>query len=497
MWLVGIIVCFGWIFSLCLHEFGHAIVAYWGGDTSVKSKGYLTFNPLKYTDPGYSLVLPVLFLLMGGIGLPGGAVYINQRKLRNRWWQSAVSAAGPSANILIALLLAIPLGIFTNHNLLTAPLPNSELFWESSLAFLVYLQIFAAIFNLLPMPGLDGYGIIEPWLPQSLQARFNSFRKYTTLIIIGLFWFVPAFNYFIFNFVSLLTSTLNVPEFLVGSGSATFREPINKAIALAILVTMGWGLNSSENKAIQAGKNLVKKQQYQSAIDSFDRAIKIRPDGAEAWLQKGYCFWQLDLFDRAISCYQKVIAIDESNEYAYLGLGINLYHLKKYSEAIFYLEKLVKLDPQHSDAYYYLGLSHQRWRSLSVRVREASRREASASAEGESQNLVLADAALSKALSLSPTNSSFLHAKASLMYELKNYPSAIETYQNLVKVDPKDANGWYDLACCYALHNNLDLAIERLRKAIELEPDKLKAAARTDADFAALYENEVFKKLVA
>jgi tetratricopeptide (TPR) repeat protein len=474
MWLVGIIVCFGWIFSLCLHEFGHAIVAYWGGDTSVKNKGYLTFNPLKYTDPGYSLVLPVLFLLMGGIGLPGGAVYINQHKLRNRWWQSAVSAAGPSANVLITLLLAIPLGIFASDNILTEAVPGTELFWASSLAFLVYLQVFAAIFNLLPIPGLDGYGIIEPWLPQSVRVKLNGFRKYTMLAIIGLFWFVPAFNYFIFNFVSLITSTLNIPESLVGSGSALFREPINKAIALAILVILGWGLNSPENKAIQAGKNLIKKQQYQEAIESFDRAIKIRPDGAEAWLQKGYCFWQLDLFDRAISCYQKVIEIDDSNEYAYLGLGLNLYGLNKYSEAIFYLEKLVKLDPHQSDAYYYLGLSHQR-----------------------SQNLVLADVALSKAVSLSPTNSSYLYAKATLMYELKNYPSAIETYQNLVKIAPKEATGWYDLACCYALQNNFDLALDSLKSAIALEPDKLKASARTDTDFASLYENEVFKKLVA
>ena len=473
MWIVGIIVCFGWIFSLCLHEFGHAIVAYWGGDTSVKSKGYLTFNPLKYTDPGYSLVLPVLFLLMGGIGLPGGAVYINQRKLRNKWWQSAVSAAGPSANILIAILLAIPLWNFSN-NIPVENRLNSELFWASSLAFLVYLQVFAAIFNLLPMPGLDGYGIVEPWLPQSLQVQFNSFRKYSTLVIIGLFWFVPAFNQFIFNFVSLLTSTLNVPELLVDSGSAIFREPINKAIALAILIALGWGLNSPENKAIQKGKNLVKQEQYQAAIESFDRAIKIRPDGAEAWSQKGYCLSQLDLCDRAISCYQKVIEIDESNEYAYLGVGLNLYSLKKYPEAIFYLEKLVKLDPQSSDAYYYLGLSHQR-----------------------SQNLVLADAALSKALSLSPTNSSFLYAKAGLMYELKNYPVAIETYQKLVKIDPQEATGWYDLACCYALQNDFDLALNRLQKAIELDPQRSKNLARTDPDFAALSEHEVFKNLVA
>ena len=60
------IVFFGWIFSLCLHEFSHALVAYLGGDYTVREKGYLTFNPLRYTHPLFSLVLPLLFLVMGG-----------------------------------------------------------------------------------------------------------------------------------------------------------------------------------------------------------------------------------------------------------------------------------------------------------------------------------------------------------------------------------------------------------------------------------------------
>jgi tetratricopeptide (TPR) repeat protein len=472
MWLVGIIVCFGWIFSLCLHEFSHAIVAYWGGDTAVKKKGYLTFNPLKYTDPGYSLVLPVLFLLMGGIGLPGGAVYINHHKLRNRWWQSAVSAAGPSANITIALIIAIPFWIFNDYNLLDNNRVNPGLFWSSSLAFLVYLQVFAAIFNLLPMPGLDGYGIIEPWLPQSLQVKFNGFRKYSTLVIIGLFWFVPSFNHFIFNFVSLLTSALNIPEFLVSTGAALFREPINKAIALAILIALGWSLNSPENKAIQKGKNLVEQKQYQAAIDSFDRAIKIRPDGVESWLQKGYCLSQLNLFNRAIDCYQNVIQIDDSNEYAYLAIALDLYNIEKYREAILYLEKLTKLDPKHIDAYYYLGLTHQR-----------------------SQEPVLADAAFDMALSLAPKKPYLLHAKASLMYDLENYAAAILIYQKIVENDLNDALGWYDLACCYALQGSSEPALTNLNKAIELEPDRFKHQARIDADFSSIREHPTFKNL--
>ena len=63
-----LVVIVGWIFSLCLHEFSHALVAYYGGDTSVRDKGYLTFNPLKYTHPVYSILLPMIFLLLGGIG---------------------------------------------------------------------------------------------------------------------------------------------------------------------------------------------------------------------------------------------------------------------------------------------------------------------------------------------------------------------------------------------------------------------------------------------
>ncbi len=106
-----LVVLIGWVFSLCLHEFAHAFVAYQGGDFTVRDKGYLTFNPLKYTHPVYSLLFPMLFLLMGGIGLPGGAVYIEKWRLRSKTWETAVSLAGPAANALLALVLGIVLNL--------------------------------------------------------------------------------------------------------------------------------------------------------------------------------------------------------------------------------------------------------------------------------------------------------------------------------------------------------------------------------------------------
>jgi Zn-dependent protease len=260
MWLVGLIICAGWIFSLCLHEFSHALVAYRGGDTSVKDKGYLSFNPLKYTDPGYSIAFPILFLLMGGIGLPGGAVYINQHKLKNRWWQSAVSAAGPIANILMALFLTIFFWIFAGNNLALNNQISENSYLLSGIGFLIYLQIFAATLNLLPIPGLDGYGIIEPWLCKDVRDKFDNFRQYSTLIIVGLFFCVPSFSDFAFKIVRLITSEiLQIPDTVISAGSSWFRHPINQQITLVVLLTFVWVLNSQKKPSIQKGNNSVKK----------------------------------------------------------------------------------------------------------------------------------------------------------------------------------------------------------------------------------------------
>ena len=85
----------GWIVSLSLHEFGHAYTAFKSGDYSVAEKGYLNLNPLKYTNIFMSILLPIVFLMMGGIGFPGGAVYIDLASIKEKTHRSLVSAAGP------------------------------------------------------------------------------------------------------------------------------------------------------------------------------------------------------------------------------------------------------------------------------------------------------------------------------------------------------------------------------------------------------------------
>src|SRR5215471_2519126 len=140
---VFIIVTVLWIFSVCIHEFGHAWAAYRGGDYTVRDKGYLTLNPLHYTHPVYSLLMPVVFMMLGGIGLPGGAVYIEKNLLKSRGWETWVSLAGPAMNVPMILLISLCFKI----GLLPIGVDHLA---SVSLGLLLQLEVSAIILNLLP-----------------------------------------------------------------------------------------------------------------------------------------------------------------------------------------------------------------------------------------------------------------------------------------------------------------------------------------------------------
>jgi len=188
----------GWVLSLALHEFGHAIVAYIGGDRSVVEKGYLTLDVRKYVDMGTSLIFPVVILIIGGIGLPGGAVWINTRAIRSPVMQSLMSAAGPAASGLCALLCLVPVRL----GLVDAPL------LVLALSFLGWIQIIAMIFNLLPIPGLDGFGIIEPHLSPETLRSIAPLRQYGIYIVFGAIFFLPAVRDAFFGFTDAVTEAV-------------------------------------------------------------------------------------------------------------------------------------------------------------------------------------------------------------------------------------------------------------------------------------------------
>ncbi|GHB38169.1 site-2 protease family protein [Streptomyces cirratus] len=211
---VFLFVTSAWVVSLCLHEYAHARTALHGGDISVGAKGYLTLNPLKYTHALLSIVLPVVFVILGGLGLPGGAVYIERDRIRGRWKHSLVSAAGPLTNVLFAAVCTAP---FWLHALDGVPLA-----FRFALAFLALLQVSAAILNFLPVPGLDGYGVIEPWLSHRVRREVAPLAPFALIGVFALLW-IPEVNGFFFDRVTDVLGALGVSDLETYCGHSLYR----------------------------------------------------------------------------------------------------------------------------------------------------------------------------------------------------------------------------------------------------------------------------------
>lgn len=209
---VFVFVIAGWTVSLCLHEFGHAVTAWRFGDRDVAVRGYLTLNPLRYSHPLLSLGLPMLFIAMGGIGLPGGAVYVRTTFMTPQR-RSLVALAGPTANLALAVLLLTLAGAFAE--------PAHPVFW-GGVAFLGFLQVTALVLNLLPVPGLDGYGALEPHLSTGTRRALEPAKSWGLLVLLVLL-ISPVLNHWFFSVVLWFFDLSGVPRYLVGIGMGLTR----------------------------------------------------------------------------------------------------------------------------------------------------------------------------------------------------------------------------------------------------------------------------------
>ncbi len=169
-----------WTLSVIFHEFAHAFLAWRGGDRSVVQRGYLTLDPRRYTHPILSFGLPLLFILLGGIGLPGGAVLLN-RSVLSDGRASIVALAGPATNLVLGCASLALIG-FDVVDASTQP------YLSSAIGFFGFLQIAVFVLNILPIPGFDGYAAIEPRLSPSTQQLLKPVATYGPLVAILAIW---------------------------------------------------------------------------------------------------------------------------------------------------------------------------------------------------------------------------------------------------------------------------------------------------------------------
>ncbi len=199
---VFVFVLGAWTLSVIFHEFAHAFLAWQGGDRTVVQRGYLTLDPRRYTHPVLSFALPVVFILLGGIGLPGGAVLLNRGILSDAR-ASLVALAGPLTNLTIGCGCLAVLG-FDVIDSATQP------YLGAAVGFFGFLQIAVFVLNMLPIPGFDGYAAIEPTLSPSTQQLMRPVARYGALIAILVIWRVEPVGDAFWTAVTFFTELFGV-----------------------------------------------------------------------------------------------------------------------------------------------------------------------------------------------------------------------------------------------------------------------------------------------
>ncbi len=173
------------LFSLSVHESAHAWTALKQGDPTAQSLGRISLNPLVHIDVIGTVVLP-LVALFGGGGLIGWAkpTPVDPRRFKNlRWGQIVVSGAGPLSNLLLALLFTAALSLAYVWN--PDPPERHPLFLFLMVG--VSLNVLLAIFNLVPLPPLDGSHIVEWTLPNGIGHRYvRAIGPYGALVLLAL-----------------------------------------------------------------------------------------------------------------------------------------------------------------------------------------------------------------------------------------------------------------------------------------------------------------------
>jgi len=198
------------LMAITFHEVSHGFIAYLRGDNTARSLGRLTLNPLKHLD-----IIGTLMIIVIGIGW-AKPVPVNFNNLRSpkrdMIW---VSVAGPLTNLLLAILSAVLIRIIVP---LTEPVPDSsslQLFLEPvllMLSFSVYVNLLLALFNIMPLPPLDGGRVLMGLLPDRLAVQLSRIEPYGMIIIIVLVFFTDVFKYTILPMLGVMVHLLAGPQ---------------------------------------------------------------------------------------------------------------------------------------------------------------------------------------------------------------------------------------------------------------------------------------------
>ena len=187
VWLIPLVI------AIVFHEVAHGLVARRLGDPTAAERGRLSLNPVKHVDPFGTVILPLILAVTHAGALFGWAkpVPVDYRRLNNpRRDKVLVALAGPGMNLLLAIIGAAVLA--ATLALSSDPESFATGFIAANALNFIFINIFLAVFNLLPVPPFDGSHVVEGLLPPTAAQRFASIGRYSLLVLIVLLLVLPA-----------------------------------------------------------------------------------------------------------------------------------------------------------------------------------------------------------------------------------------------------------------------------------------------------------------
>jgi Zn-dependent protease len=181
------------VIAIVFHEVAHGWTALALGDPTAKERGRLTLNPIRHVDPFGTLLLPGMLLLSGlpAFGWAKPVPVIKQRLRNPRFGMMAVAAAGPGTNLVLAAVGAVVLGLLLRSGFQPAGISGGLA--AASLYSFILINIFLALFNLLPLPPFDGSHIVEGLLPPRAARVYGKLRPFGFPLLILLLLVIPYF----------------------------------------------------------------------------------------------------------------------------------------------------------------------------------------------------------------------------------------------------------------------------------------------------------------
>lgn len=205
--------------TIIIHEVTHGVVAYWCGDTTAKDAHRLSLNPLRHVDPVGTILIPILLIVTTGVAFGWAKpVPVNVSRLKHPRNQSLlVSLAGPGINLVIAIVMGVLLHLFGNASSLAFLPFGSWPLIDQILLLAGFTNVVIAVFNLIPIPPLDGSVVLERFLPATALPGYYRLRSFSMVFVLVVVFFAPGILNTLFSHaVSIWESVVGITQFGVG-----------------------------------------------------------------------------------------------------------------------------------------------------------------------------------------------------------------------------------------------------------------------------------------